>query len=119
MAFQSSTTSNLANYSMHDLIDEWISDRQRAPLLLKQAVALSSPEEVVAYAVRRGVSKGVILCVLRDYKLLPKAAKTAKDLEAVFARRVAKLWRQDHSRLVAEVERLQSSAKSGARLRVV
>jgi hypothetical protein len=87
---------------MEELVQQWVQDRTRSPLLLKTAVALQGVDAVIAYAIEIGVSKNVIMFTLRRYGCIQSPARE-RDPDPFYTK-VKKLWRQDKARLMALVE---------------
>ncbi len=95
---------DLSNYSMQDLIQEWIMDRARGPLLLQRAVELDGLDAVVAFAVAQGVPKGTIMFALRRAGCI-QAPEREADADP-FRTKALKLWKQNPERLMSLVEEL-------------
>ena len=98
---------DLSNYSLPDLIQEWLLDRARAPKLLQRAVELEGVDAVIAYAKENGVAPSTMRFHLIKAGCLE--AKPKEKPEDPFADKVAKLWKKDAARLMAEVERLYNA----------
>lgn len=99
---------DLSNYSMHDLLQEWIMDRARAPILLQRAVELEGIDAVIAYAVENGVPRGTIMFALRKagcVQSTPKDPSPSDEADAV-RRKLRKLWRDHQDTVKDEITRL-------------
>lgn len=106
----------LSNYSMKDLIQEWIMDRARAPLLLQRAVALTSVEEVVAFAVESGVPHGAIMFALRKAGCVEVKPREPKPDDAL--RRFKREWKKitdDQKGAIAAFIREEAERELGVR----
>ncbi len=96
----------LSNYSMEHLVEEWLLDRKRAPILLKVAVEKSGPHGVIEYAISLGVPRMLIMRALRDAGCIPRAEKKA-DADP-FRTKVERLYRKNPERLIAIIEDLHA-----------
>lgn len=98
---------DLSNYSARDLIQEWILDRARAPLLLKKAVELEGIEGVLALAKEHGVAPSTMRLYLMKAGCI--ATEPKPKPEDPFRDKVEKLWRRDRARFMDIVEGLWST----------
>lgn len=93
---------DLSTYSMEELLQQWVQERTRSPLLLKEAVARGGVDAVVAYVIALGIKKQVIVFKLRHAGCIQWPARE-RDPDPFYTK-VKKLWRQDKARLMALVE---------------
>ena len=102
---------DLSNYSMADLIQEWIMDRARGPLLLQKAVDLDGVDAVIAFAVEQGVPRGTIMFSLRRAGCIEAKPKEPKPDADPFLEKVETLWRKDRARLMQIVNGLYNAGR--------